>query len=41
MGVGVVLLLSSKGGSLVINDKIDRKRGTFKPNVDIRGSIDW
>ena len=40
MGVGVVLLLLSRGNPLIINDKIDRERGTFKPNVDVRGSID-
>ena len=39
MRVGVIPLLSSKGGSLVINDKVDKKRGTFEPNMDIRGSI--
>ena len=40
MGVRVVSLLPSKGGFLVIDDKVDRERGTFKSNVDIRGSID-
>ena len=31
----------SRGGSLVINNKVDRERGTFEPNIDVRGSIDW
>ena len=40
MEVGVVSSLPSRGNPLVINNKIDRERGTFKPNVDIRGGID-
>ena len=32
--------MPNRGSSLVINNKIDRKRDTFEPNVDIRGSID-
>ena len=40
MRVGVIPLLSSRGGFLVINDKIDRERGTFEPNIDIRGDVD-
>ena len=40
MEVGVILLLPSRGGSLVIDDKIDRERGTFEINVDVEGSID-
>ena len=40
MGVGVVLSLPSKNSSLVINDKVDREKGTFEPNVDVRGGID-
>ena len=40
MGVKVILLLPSKGDSLIINDKIDRERGTFKLNINVRGSID-
>ena len=39
MGVRVISLLPSKSGLLVINDKIDREKGTFEPNVDVRGSI--
>ena len=31
----------SRGGPLVINNKVDRERGTFEPNIDIRDSIDW
>ena len=40
MGVGVVLSLPSRGSPLIINNKIDRERGTFEPNVDIRGGVD-
>ena len=40
MRVRVIPLLSNKGGSLVINDKVDRERDTFKLNMDIRGNID-
>ena len=40
MRVGVILSLLSRGGSLVINDKVNRERGTFEPNIDVRGSID-
>ena len=41
MKVGVIPLLLSRGGLLVINDKIDRERGTFESNIDIKDSIDW
>ena len=41
MGVEVILSLPSRGNSLVIDDKVDKERGTFEPNVDVRGSIDW
>ena len=40
MRVGVVLLLPSRGSSLVIDDKVDREKGTFEPNVDVKGGID-
>ena len=40
MGVRVVLLLLNKSDSLVINNKVDRKRGTFESNVNVKGSID-
>ena len=40
VGVRVVLLLPSKGSFLVIDDKVDREKGTFEPNVDVRGDID-
>ena len=40
MRVRVILLLPSKSGPLVIDDKVDKERSTFKLNVDIRGSID-
>ena len=40
MGVRVIPLLPSRGNPLVIDNKVDRERGTFKPNVDIRGGVD-
>ena len=40
MGVGLILLLLSKSDSLVINNKVNRERGTFKLNINIRDSID-
>ena len=40
MGVRVISLLLSRGGPLVIDDKVNRERGNFEPNVDIKGSID-
>ena len=40
MGVRVILLLPNKSGLLVINDKVDRKRGIFELNIDIRDNID-
>ena len=40
MKIGVVLLLPSRGGPLIINNKVDRKRGTFESNVNVKGSID-
>ena len=40
MGVRVILLLPSKSGLLVINDKIDRERDIFELNMDIRDNID-
>ena len=40
IGVRVVPLLPNRGNPLVINDKVDRERGTFEPNVDVRGSVD-
>ena len=40
MGVGVVPLLPSRGSSLVIDNKVDKEKGTFKPNMDVRGDID-
>ena len=39
MGVRVVSSLLSRGSSLVINDKVDGERGIFKPNVNVRGSV--
>ena len=32
--------MPNRGGPLIINNKVDRKRGTFEPNVNVRGSID-
>ena len=40
MRVRVVLLLPSRGNSLVINNKVDGERGTFELNVDVRGGVD-
>ena len=40
MGIGVILSLSNRSDLLVINNKVDRERGTFKLNVDIRGGVD-
>ena len=39
--VEIVPSLPSRGNPLVINNKVDREKGTFEPNIDIRGSIDW
>ena len=39
MGVKVIPLLPSKNNSLIVNNKIDREKGIFKPNINIRGSI--
>ena len=38
--VRVIPLLLSRGGFLVINNKIDKKKSTFKLNMDVKGSID-
>ena len=40
MEVEIVPLLLNRGSPLVINNKVNRERGTFEPNIDIRGSID-
>ena len=40
MGVRVVPLLLNRGIFLVINNKVDREKVTFKQNIDIRGGID-
>ena len=40
MRVRVILLLPSKSGPLIIDNKVDRKRGTFEPNMDVKGSVD-
>ena len=37
--IRVILSLPNRGGPLVINDKVDREKGTFEPNMDIGGSI--
>ena len=39
MRVRVILLLLNKGSPLVIDNKVDRERGTFEPDVDVRGGI--
>ena len=40
MRVRVILLLLSRSDTLIINNKINKKRDTFKLNMDIKGSID-
>ena len=40
MGVRVVPSLPSRGSPLVTDNKVDRERGTFEPNVDIRDGVD-
>ena len=39
IGVGIVLSLLNKDSSLVINNKVNREKGTFEPNVDVRGGV--
>ena len=34
-------MLLSKSDSLVINNKVNKERGIFKPNMDIKGGINW
>ena len=41
MRVGVAPSLLNKNNSLVISDKVNREKDTFKLNINIRGSIDW
>ena len=41
MGVRVILLLLNKSDSLVINNKVDKERGIFELNIDIKSSVDW
>ena len=33
--------MPSRDGLLVINNEVDRERGTFEPNMDVRDNIDW
>ena len=40
MGVRIISLLPSKGGLLVINNKVNRERDIFELNMDIRDNID-
>ena len=40
MEVRVISLLLSRGGFLVINNKIDKKKSTFELNMDVKSSID-
>ena len=40
MRVRVILLLLSRSDTLIINNKINKKRDTFKLNMDIRNNID-
>ena len=39
MKVGVILLLLNRGDSLVINNKVNRERGIFESNMDVKNSI--
>ena len=41
MKVRVVLSLLSRGSPLIIDNKINREKDTFKPNMDIKDSINW
>ena len=40
MGVRIISLLPSKGGLLVINNKVNRERDIFELNIDNRDNID-
>ena len=40
MEVRIVLSLPSRGNPLVIDNKVNRERGTFKLNIDVKSSID-
>ena len=40
MKVRVILSLPNKCDPLIINNKINREKNTFKLNIDIKGSID-
>ena len=37
--VRVILLLLSRSDSLVIDNKVDREKGIFEPNMNVRDSI--
>ena len=39
MEVRVVLSLLNRGSPLIIDNKINREKGTFKLNIDVEGSI--
>ena len=38
--VRVVPSLLSRGSPLIIDNKINREKGTFKPNMNVESSID-
>ena len=40
MKVRVILLLLNRGDSLVINNKVNEKKGVFKLDMNIKDSID-
>ena len=39
MKVRVILSLSNKSGLLIINNKVNKEKNTFKLNMNIKGSI--
>ena len=39
MKVGVILLLLNRDDSLIINNKVNRERGIFESNINIKNSI--
>ena len=39
MKVRVILSLSNKSGLLIINNKVNKEKNTFKLNINIKGSI--
>ena len=39
MKVWVILLLLNKNDSLIIDNKVNREKDTFKPNIDIKDNV--